>query len=155
MPDERIESERIMAFGVSEDGQTVRLELSANDDGKVYVTMPVGNVAEFYRALGELLTKLRQMKLVRADAAAPQAAGKWLVGTSDNPNLRQFTALAFDQGTVAEKVYIFGDIDALAIADAIERNVYKKLTAEEKRQLDLMRKKARGPQIILPGDVHQ
>lgn len=155
MTHDKIESAAITGFGVSEDGQFARMELSTKDDGgKVFLTMPVANLPEFHRALGGLISSLRADKHLPAEDTKAKPAGSWLVGNSDNPALKNFTALLFNKGTPAEELYLLGDIDALAIADAIEINIYKKLTPEEKLSMDRARRKLQAPKIIIPGTSH-
>jgi hypothetical protein len=151
MTDEKIETEAIKAFGISEDGQNARMELSTKEDGgKVYLTMPVGNLPEFHRALGDLINSLRALKKL----PPVNGMGSWAVGSHPDPAFRKFTALQFDKGTPHEALYMLGDVDALAIADAIELHIYKKLTPEEKITMDRARRKLQAPKIIMPGTQH-
>lgn len=153
--DDKIESERIRGFSVSPDGKQVRMELATKEDGgKVYLTMPVSNVPEFHRALGDLMMGMRERGLLPPVGPSAQGAGSWMVGNSNNPDLKGFTALVFDQRKPNERTYMLGDVDALAIADAIERNIYKKLTPDEKIVMDRARRKVQAPKIIMPGTQH-
>lgn len=146
-----LEAVEMKSFGLSQDGKSVRLELSSEEEGgKVFLTLPTEQFPGFYHACGELLMKLRQRKVVPDGGSIPQAPGSWLVGNSNNPTLKEFTALMFDKGQPQEAIYMMADLDAIAFADAIEANIYQKLSPPERAQVDEHRRRHSKPKLILP-----
>ena len=133
-----IEAAAFAGFQISEDGRRVEMRLSAGDDGRfVALTIPVDKFTELYQH-----TRLLMDSTIQAGVVAPMqspSGGRpvqsWKVGASNRMELARFTAIMFDAGLTSEMILLMPDLQALAMADAIQQKVLAGFSEDEKRTL--------------------
>lgn len=142
-------------FNVSEDGQTVQIVMAAGD-GTIMLTLPTQNLPAFSANLRLLIDGLVM------GGALPAGTDKqirpvtvWGVARFNDPRMAKVTLLVFDKGLDQEAAVSLGDRDALALADAIEQQVFKGMSLVDQRELIKAVEDARGggkgkPHLILP-----
>lgn len=139
-------AERLKGFSFSDDGSVVRIFLSppVADTPDVVLTMPVGQVEEFWAHLGNVVDSIRAANGGKIAPAPPQMVASWQVG--GNSMMPNFVAIMFDQGKPSERIMLMPDLAALQMADAIEQKVLAGMSVEDQRVMMKEVEKARpGP----------
>lgn len=148
-----VPADDMSSFGVSDDLQFVQIKMGAGPDGAAtYLTMASANVMPFIDALSQLQAHLVAIKAVPAPPLnQPRSVGAWKIGRSSLVGAEKLTIFVFDEGSPKEVVLLMADIDALKLADAIEKQVFKKLSVVDQRNLIKQVEDARGgSKLILP-----
>lgn len=137
---------KIKGFDISEDGLTVKTYISALD-GTIIVTLPTEQAKVLHTEMGFILDRIA---LARGEAQGEGTGvnvGKWLVGRHEK--FPKETVFVFDPGTTHERIYKMADIDALRVADAIEKQVFASMPLPEQQKMIEESRRQPG-KIIMP-----
>lgn len=145
-----------MAFDVAQDRKSVRMQIGVGEGKSVYLHIPTASLPAFQQNIGHFIESLRAAGIL-PPAQVERPGGllrKWQVGRSDLKGTEKITVLHLNQGTAIEMLYYAADLDALQIADAIERTVFQGMPMHDQQQMirDVEQRRG-GKKIILPPGV--
>ncbi len=86
--------------------------------------------------------------LPEVPANQPRIAKGWAVGRPNAITPQKTIAILFDIKLPTNQIWFFADLDALKVADAIEQEVFKGMSEDDKRKLLIESNKK--PALILP-----
>lgn len=152
MPQQR-NAENLAGYRISDDGSSVTLYLGMPDTegpGAVLeLTLPAPQLLGLFAAVGGIIDKLRMAQLMPREVTKPaRPMQSWKVGS--NSYAPGMIALLFDEGLTQETFLMTPALAALQMADAIEQEVLRGMSADQQRDMMAEVEKAAGrrPRII-------
>jgi len=142
-------ADKIEAFGISEDGRSIRMNFSVPDDdqAKVVITMPVENVLSFWQALNDMIFNLRKAGALPAESPLYKVMS---FAAGEAKEVPKHTILLFNQSMPVEFRAMVPDNVALQIADKIEKMALAHMSMENRLKLGALKPQKRPPGLILP-----
>lgn len=143
-------------FALTHDGKSVRLIIPTGPEDAMAVDMPASQLAILHATMGQLIDHMRLAKALPpvppGKTAAPHAPLNWKLGRPDGVprEMGKTVALSFDEGRETADFILLADLDALKVADAIERCVFEGMSEDDKMRMIEEAQKPQKGKIILP-----